>query len=102
MPEGARGDINLHTESKLDKMARGITEETGAQGDIQGSTPGTSAGIHGGAQGDAQEGDALVLIEGKMNEMAADITEDTGGHGDIHLHTQRKMDEMARKMFEED
>ncbi len=98
MTEGARGDINPHTESKLDKMARGITEETGTQGDIQGSTPGTSAGTH----GDAQEGDALVLIEGKMNEMAADITEDTGGHGDIHLHAQRKMNEMARKMFEED
>jgi len=37
-----------------------------------------------------------------MNEMAQDITEDTGGHGDIHLHAERKMNEMANKMFEED
>jgi hypothetical protein len=37
-----------------------------------------------------------------LDEMAKKMTEDTGGHGDIHLHAQRKMDEMARKMFEED
>ena len=91
MPEGARGDINPHAESKLDKMARGITEETGAQGDIQE-----------GIQGGAQEKEALPLIEGKMNEMAQDMTEDTGGHADIHLHVERKMNEMAKKMFEED
>jgi hypothetical protein len=53
-------------------------------------------------QGDEQEVDALQLIEGKMDEMAADITEDTGGHGDIHLHAQRRMEEMAKDMFEED
>jgi hypothetical protein len=68
-------------------MAKGRTEETGAQG-----------GIH----EDTQGGDALPLIEGKMNEMAQDMTEDTGGHGDIHLHAERKMNEMAKKMFEED
>src|SRR5215218_7858445 len=44
MSEGAGRDINPQAESTLDKMARGMTEETGAQGDIQ-------AGI----QGDAQE-----------------------------------------------
>jgi hypothetical protein len=37
-----------------------------------------------------------------MNEMGQDMTEETGGHGDIHLHTERKMNEMAQKMFEED
>jgi len=96
MPEGTEGDTNSQAESTLDKMARGITEETSSrrgilQGDIQ-------EGIKRGAQ----DGDALPLIEGKMNEMAQDMTEETGGHGDINLHTQRKMNEMARKMFEED
>jgi hypothetical protein len=37
-----------------------------------------------------------------MDEMAEEMTEDTGGHGDIRLHAQRRMDEMAREMFEED
>jgi hypothetical protein len=92
MSEGAGRDINPQAESTLDKMARGMTEETGAQGDIQEE----------GIQGGAQEKDALPLIEGKMNEMARDMTEETGGHGDIHLHAQRKMYEMAQKMFEED
>ena len=87
MTEGTEGDTNPPAESTLDKMAKGRTEETDAQG-----------GIHDGAQG----GDALSLIEGKMNEMAQDMTEDTGGHGDIHLHAERKMNEMANKMFEED
>jgi hypothetical protein len=36
-----------------------------------------------------------------MNEMAQDMTEETGGHGDIHLNAQRKMNEIAQKMFEE-
>ena len=72
-------------------MARGMTEETGAQGDIQE-----------GIQGGAQEKDPRPLIEGKMTEMAQDMTEETGGHGDINLHAQRKMNEMAQKMFEED
>ena len=53
MSEGAGRDINPPAKSTLDKMARGMTEETGAQ-------------------------------------------------GDIHLHTERKMKEMAQKMFEED
>ena len=87
MTEGTKGDTNPQAESTLDKMAKGRTEETDARG-----------GIHDGAQG----GDALALIEGKMNEMAQDMTEDTGAHGDIHLHAQRKMNEMANKMFEED
>jgi hypothetical protein len=96
MSEGTEGETNPQAESALDKMARGMTEETGAwvdipQGDIQ-------EGIKGGAQ----EGDALLLIDGKMNEMGQDMTEETGGHGDIHLHTERKMNEMAQKMFEED
>ena len=91
MTEGTEGDTNPPAESTLDKMAKGRTEETGAQG-----------GIHEGTQRGAQEGDTLPLIEGKMNEMAQDMTEDTGGHGDIHLHAQRKMNEMANKMFEED
>jgi hypothetical protein len=30
------------------------------------------------------------------------MTEDTGGHGDIHLHAERKRNEMAKMMFEED
>jgi hypothetical protein len=51
-------------------MARGMTEETGASGDIP------QEGIKGGAQ----EGDALPLIEGKMNEIGQDMTEETGGH----------------------
>ena len=87
MTERTEGDTNPQAESTLDKMAKGRTEETGAQGSI-----------HEGTQG----GDALPLIEGKMNEMAQDMTEDTGGHGDIHLHAERKMNEMAKKMFEED
>ncbi len=92
MSEGTEGETNPQAESTLDKMARGMTEETGASGDIP------QEGIKGGAQ----EGDALLLIDGKMNEMGQDMTEETGGHGDIHLHTERKMNEMAQKMFEED
>jgi hypothetical protein len=91
MSEGAGRDINPQAESTLDKIARGMIEDTGARGDIQE-----------GIQGDAQDKDALSLIEGKMNEMAQDMTEETGGHGDINLHAQRKMNEMAQKMFEED
>jgi hypothetical protein len=87
MTEDIEGNTNPQAESTLDKMARGMTEETDARRSIQ---------------EDAREEDALPLIEGKMNEMAQDMTEDTGGHGDIHLHTQRKMNEMAQKMFEED
>ena len=87
MTERTEGDTNPQAESTLDKMAKGRTEKTGAQG-----------GIHEGTQ----RGDALPPIEGKMNEMAQDMTEDTGGHGDIHLHAERKMKEMAKKMFEED
>jgi hypothetical protein len=90
MTEGTERDISPQGESTLQKMARGTSEETGAQGDIQE-----------GIQGGAQEKEALPLIEGKMNEMAQDMTEETGGHGDIHLHAQRKMNEMAQKMFEE-
>jgi hypothetical protein len=37
MTEGAGRDINPQAESTLDKMARGISEDTGAQGAIQGS-----------------------------------------------------------------
>ena len=92
MSEGAGRDINPQAESTLDKMARGMTEETGTQGDVQQEA----------IQGGAQEKDTLPLIEGKMNEMAQDMTEETGGHGDIHLHAQRKMNEMAQKMFKED
>jgi hypothetical protein len=47
MSEGTEGETNPQAESALDKMARGMTEETGAwvdipQGDIQ-------EGIKGGA-----------------------------------------------------
>ena len=35
MSEGAGRDINPQAESTLDKMTRGMTEETGAQRDIQ-------------------------------------------------------------------
>jgi hypothetical protein len=87
MTEGTEGNTNPQAESTLDKMARGMTEQTDARRSMQ--------------EG-AREEDALQLIEGKMNEMAQDMTEDTGGHGDIHLHTQRKMNELAQKMFEED
>jgi len=91
MSEGAEEYTNPQAESTLDKLARGMTEETGARGDIQE-----------GMQGSPQERDALPLIEGKMNEMAQGMTEDTSGHGDIFVHTERRMDEMAQKMFEED
>jgi hypothetical protein len=97
MSEGTEGETNPQAESTLDKMARGMTEETGAWGNLpQGGIP------QGDIQGGAQEGDALPLIEGKMKEMGQDMTEETGGHGDIHLHTERKMNEMAQKMFKED
>jgi hypothetical protein len=109
MTEGARGDINSHTESTLDKMAGGMTEETGHASQANASAgrpPSTERNVQTDVKGDirggTQEGDIHLQIERKMNEMAADITEDTGGHGDIHLHTQRKMNEMAKKMFEED
>jgi len=91
MSEGAGRDTNPQTESTLDEMARGMTEKTDAQGNIQE-----------GMQEGPQDKDALPLIEGKMNEMAQDMTEETGSHGHIHLHAQRKMNEMAQKMFEED
>jgi len=70
MSEGAGRDINPQAESTLDKIARGMIEDTGARGDIQE-----------GIQGDAQDKDALSLIEGKMNEMAQDMTEETGVTG---------------------
>jgi len=91
MSEEAEEYTNPQAESSLDKIARGMTEETGARGDTQE-----------GIQGSSQERDALPLIEGKMNEMAQGMTEDTSGHGDIFVHTERRMDEMAQKMFEED
>ena len=37
-----------------------------------------------------------------MDEIAHDVTEDTGAEGDVHLHVERRMEEMAKKMFEED
>ena len=91
MVEDADGNMNPQAESTLDKMARGMPEDTDAQEDIQSSPSGEAQ----------EEGDALQLIGGKMNEMATDITEDTGGHGDIHLHAERKMNEMAKEMFED-
>jgi hypothetical protein len=98
MIEVAKEDERLHTERQLELTAKGTSEGTGAQGNIQeGSMPDTPEDM----QGSVQETDALQLIEGKMNEMAADITEDTGGHGDIYLHTQRRMDEMAKEMTED-
>jgi hypothetical protein len=101
MSEGTEGETNPQAENTLDKMARGMTEETGAWRNLpQGDIP--QGGIQEGKQGGAQEGDALPLIEGKMKEMGQDITEETGGHGDIHLHTERKMKDMAQKMFKED
>ena len=40
MSEGTEGETNPQAESTLDKMARGMTEETGASGDIhQGDIP---------------------------------------------------------------
>ena len=71
MSEGAGRDTNPQAESTLDKMARGMTEKTGAQGDIQEE----------GMQEGPQNKDALPLIEGKMNEMAQDMTEETGVMG---------------------
>ena len=101
MSEGTEGETNPQAENTLDKMARGMTEETGAWRNLpQGGIP--QGDIQEGKQGGAQEGDALPLIEGKMNEMGQDMTEETGGHGDIHLHTERKMNQMAQKMFKED
>ena len=101
MSEGTEGETNPQAESTLDKMARGMTEETGAWGNLpQGGIP--QGDIQEGKQVGAQEGDALPLIEGKMKEMGQDMTEETGGHGDIHLHTERKINEMAQKMFKED
>ena len=91
MSEEAKEYTNPQAESALDKMARGMTEETGARGDIQE-----------GIQGSPQERDALPLIEGKINEMAQGMTEDTGSHGAIFVHTERRMDKMAQKIFKED
>jgi hypothetical protein len=87
MTEGARRGKNPQAESTLDRMARGMPEDTGAQGDIQGSIP---------------EGDLHQVIEGKMNDQVGEMTEDTGAGGDIHLHIDRKINELAKKMFEED
>jgi hypothetical protein len=70
MSEGAGRDTNPQAESTLDKMARGMIEKTGAQGNIQE-----------GMQEGPQDKDALPLVEGKMNEMAQDMTEETGVMG---------------------
>ena len=37
-----------------------------------------------------------------MDEIAHDVTEETGGEEDPHLHVQRRMDEMAKDIFEDD
>jgi len=84
--EGGRRDIDLQGESTLSKMARGITEETGVEGNMQVDT----------------QGDTHLLIEHKVNEMAKEMTEETGAEGDVHLHVERRMNEMAKKMFEDD
>jgi hypothetical protein len=94
MIEAAKWEKSQHAERQPELTARGASEETSAQGDVQEDAPDTPEDMQ-------EEGDALQLIEGKMDEMAADITEDTGGHGDIRLHTERKMDEMAEKMTED-
>ena len=87
MTEDAGRDMNPQGESTLDKMAKGMPEDTGAQRDIQGNI---------------QKGDLHQGIEGKMNDQISEMTEDTGAGADIHLHIERKMNEMAQKMFEED
>lgn len=126
MIEWTKRDKHLDTERQLElTAARDMTEDTGAQGAIQESTPSTPA-----TPGDMQEGaqeDVHQLIEGKieerisgmtedtgaggdvglhigrrMDEIAHDVTEETGAEGDVHLHVQRRMNEMAKKMFEED
>ena len=65
MSEGAGIDTNPQAESTLDKMARGMTEKTGTQGNIQE-----------GMQEGPQDKDALPLVEGKMNEMAQKMFEE--------------------------
>jgi hypothetical protein len=126
MIEWTKREKQLDTERQLElTAARDMAEDTGAQGDIQESTPSTPT-----APGDMQEGaqeDVHQLIEGKieerisgmtedtgaggdvglhigrrMDEIAHDVTEETGAEGDVHLHVQRRMNEMAKKMFEED
>ena len=99
MTEGAQWNPKPQAESNLQKMARGTTQEAGAEWnmpeDAQGppDTKSTPEDI---------DGDTHQLIEGKMDERIAGMTEETGAGGDVHQYAQRGMNEMAREMFEED
>ena len=81
-PEDTQGDAqeNIHQliQGKITEGISGMTEDTGAGGDV---------GLH---------------IERRMDEIAHDVTEETDTEADIHLHDERRMEEMAKKMFEED
>ena len=84
MTEGAGTDINPQAESTLDKMAGGMTENTG-HADQANASAGPAAGTEGNIQTD---------VEGN-------IQRDTQ-EGDIHQQIENKMNKMAQKMFEED
>lgn len=75
MTEGAGTDINPQAESTLDKMAGGMTENTG-HADQANASAGPAAGTEGNIQGDTQEGDIHQQIENKMNKMAQKMFEE--------------------------
>ena len=71
MTEGAGMDINPQAESTLDKMAGGMTENTGHADQAN-----ASAGPAAGTEGNIQEGDIHLQIENKMNKMAQKMFEE--------------------------
>jgi len=118
--------LDTERQRELTTAARDRTEDAGAPGDTQISTPetpGTPEEVQG---DDAQEtvhelvqgkitervsemtedteagGDLDLHIKRRMDEIAHDVTEETGAEGDVHLHVERRMNEMAKKMFEDD
>ncbi len=118
--------LDTERQRELTTAASDRTEDAGAPGDTQISTPetpGTPEEVQG---DDAQEtvhelvqgkitervsemtedteagGDLDLHIKRRMDEIAHDVTEETGAEGDVHLHVERRMNEMAKEMFEDD
>ncbi len=119
MIEWEKRDKHHPTERQLELTASGRSEDTGAQKDVQESTPEDmqadaqenihqliegkiTEGISGMTEDTGAGGDVGLHIGRRMEDIAHDVTEETGAEGDVHLHVERRMNEMAKKMFEED
>ena len=100
MTEGTQWGTSPQAESTLQQMAKkGTAKNTDAVWDMPEDVQGPSNTS--GTPEDMQE-HTHQLIEGKTNERISQMTEETGSGGDIHQHVERKMNQMAKEMFEEE